>query len=242
MWNDFARRHLPAAAFLAAILAFAPAANATTYLATFNGAVTTNALPGDNDFPELFTTGSAQFTVKYSDSLPFGPGHNPGVGFGQYLGTGAIWTVQMGSFTTSATGGTFVVTDGFLNADRFGGSVVDGTTGTINPGLSNGTLSLVAVSFGLGATVPAPGNPSLFNSLDLPTSTFSGYTESALTLSFLFGTGGFESPKFVSAVITDFSIVPLTQAPVPAALPLFASGLGILGWAGRRRRQKQVAA
>jgi hypothetical protein len=32
------------------------------------------------------------------------------------------------------------------------------------------------------------------------------------------------------------------EVPVPAALPLFASGLGILGWAARRRRKTAAAA
>jgi hypothetical protein len=33
-----------------------------------------------------------------------------------------------------------------------------------------------------------------------------------------------------------------TATPLPAAFPLFATGLGVLGWAARRRKQKQLAA
>jgi PEP-CTERM motif-containing protein len=33
----------------------------------------------------------------------------------------------------------------------------------------------------------------------------------------------------------------ITATPLPATLPLLASGLGFLGWAARRRKQKQVA-
>ena len=34
----------------------------------------------------------------------------------------------------------------------------------------------------------------------------------------------------------------LNATPIPAALPLFATGLGVLGWAARRRKRKTVAA
>jgi hypothetical protein len=33
----------------------------------------------------------------------------------------------------------------------------------------------------------------------------------------------------------------LTTTPLPAALPLFAGGLGLLGWLGRRRQRKNAA-
>jgi hypothetical protein len=43
-------------------------------------------------------------------------------------------------------------------------------------------------------------------------------------------------------ILGTFSISPALMAtPIPTALPLFASGLGFLGWAVRRRRQKQIA-
>src|SRR5437868_6933492 len=34
----------------------------------------------------------------------------------------------------------------------------------------------------------------------------------------------------------------LTETPLPAALPLFATGLGLLAWAARRRKLKKAAA
>jgi hypothetical protein len=36
----------------------------------------------------------------------------------------------------------------------------------------------------------------------------------------------------------SFTTAAVATTPIPAALPLFASGLGILGWAARRKRQK----
>jgi hypothetical protein len=36
--------------------------------------------------------------------------------------------------------------------------------------------------------------------------------------------------------------ITLSQTPLPAALPLFATGLGVMGWLGRRRKRKNTAA
>jgi len=39
----------------------------------------------------------------------------------------------------------------------------------------------------------------------------------------------------------DFVLTEVTTTPVPTALPLFATGLGIVGWLARRRKQKALA-
>jgi hypothetical protein len=44
--------------------------------------------------------------------------------------------------------------------------------------------------------------------------------------------------SFASASTGTFSV---SATPIPAALPLFASALAIIGWAARRRNQKQIA-
>jgi hypothetical protein len=36
--------------------------------------------------------------------------------------------------------------------------------------------------------------------------------------------------------------VTVNQTPLPAALPLFATGLGVMGWFGRRRKRNNTAA
>ena len=72
-WGNFmkyvsARRLVVKAAFLLAgvgAIGVATAANATTYLVTFSGNMVTNAVPNPTDFPQLFTTGQAHFTVLY---------------------------------------------------------------------------------------------------------------------------------------------------------------------------------
>jgi hypothetical protein len=40
----------------------------------------------------------------------------------------------------------------------------------------------------------------------------------------------------------ELQIATLASTPLPAALPLFASGLGVMGWLGRRRKRKGSAA
>jgi hypothetical protein len=47
-----------------------------------------------------------------------------------------------------------------------------------------------------------------------------------------FPTAGFWTASFPTVAAT----------PLPAALPLFASGLGVMGWFGRRRKRKNAAA
>jgi hypothetical protein len=50
-------------------------------------------------------------------------------------------------------------------------------------------------------------------------------------------TGGFGNNDFGT-----FSLTEVSSAPLPAALPLFAGGLGALGWLGRRRKRKVALA
>jgi hypothetical protein len=49
-----------------------------------------------------------------------------------------------------------------------------------------------------------------------------------------FGQAGNGSP-FVAAITTS------TETPLPAAMPLFATGLGVMGWLSRRRKRKGTA-
>ena len=52
--------------------------------------------------------------------------------------------------------------------------------------------------------------------------------------------GGIEADYL--GLITGFSFVPPGQTPLPAAFPLFATGLGALGLLGWRRKRKGAAA
>jgi hypothetical protein len=75
----------------------------------------------------------------------------------------------------------------------------------------------------LGAFVGGPNDPTAF---DPATILFVGVGHSLVL-----GCPG-------CATTLGIDDLQLGQVPVPAALPLFASGLGILGWAVRRRKQK----
>jgi hypothetical protein len=47
--------------------------------------------------------------------------------------------------------------------------------------------------------------------------------------------------QFVSgAEISTFAPFTPSPTPIPAALPLFATSLGVMGWFGRRRKRKNV--
>ena len=75
-------------------------------------------------------------------------------------------------------------------------------------------------------------------------------------LNFYEDDGGYlsSSPFFCGAVyclignslpavaLTDLTITPASETPLPAALPLFASGLGAMGLLARRRKRKAAAA
>jgi hypothetical protein len=50
------------------------------------------------------------------------------------------------------------------------------------------------------------------------------------------------APAFAPAAQLSLEVAPAATVPLPAALPLFAGGLGLLGWLARRRRKVQTAA
>jgi hypothetical protein len=52
----------------------------------------------------------------------------------------------------------------------------------------------------------------------------------------------FNGASFESRDIVSGEIVPVSTTPLPAALPLFATGLGVLGLLGWRRKRKSAAA
>lgn len=61
--------------------------------------------------------------------------------------------------------------------------------------------------------------------------TFTGKTRSFL------GTAGINN----TSTFAKFTLAPVTPVPLPAAFPLFAGALGLMGWLGWRRRRAAVA-
>ena len=84
--------------------------------------------------------------------------------------------------------------------------------------------------------------PGFFNGLELGFNSFTGLTDSVLgdTLTVDWAGGDLVGGRD-SAVFTYDGGVSASPTPLPAALPLFATGLGALGLLGWRRKQKLVA-
>jgi hypothetical protein len=112
------------------------------------------------------------------------------------------------------TSNSFTVTSGVITAENFD---VGSTTFTDTPpfdsiwSLTLGALGSGVMTFSNGSTIPGT-NPNVY------------YQENIYT-----GTGA------------SFAEVPVGTTPLPAALPLFATGLGVLGLLGWRRKRKAAA-
>jgi hypothetical protein len=96
--------------------------------------------------------------------------------------------------------------------------------------------------YGLSNSVQKSGTSLTFDV------TTSDATLAAFIASLQSASGGVDNPLFVADVSSttgntggiDFAQV--SQTPLPAALPLFAGGLGFMGFLGRRRKVKQATA
>ena len=67
-----------------------------------------------------------------------------------------------------------------------------------------------------------------------------GVTCCSLALSVLAGPGLSNDPMLIGSGSLNLVFTPVSQVPLPAALPLFATGLGVLGLLGWRRKRKAV--
>jgi hypothetical protein len=234
MWNVSARRFLLKAVFLFASLGLATAGHATSLTATFLGNVTSSELP--SEFP---TDAPAKFTVTYDSGLAATILDPNGIAI--YSSPTSIWNIQIGSYVTSAVGGALVMHNNFLGHDVFDGSVFaspGNSFGTFAPGSAVNGVPLFGAQF-----LMTDSTGSLWNDLSLPTATFTGFDQTLLMLDFFVPGGPFGSDLQVKANIYRFTIEPtaVTETPLPAALPLFVTGLGVLGWAARRRNRGQLA-
>jgi len=108
-----------------------------------------------------------------------------------------------------------------------GTGTIDVELGLLSSGLSANNISLSSPL----ATVSISGGPS-----STPTDIITNLNLAA---------GTYVLDNFVAGSLTDpnYAVLfaPVSATPLPAALPLFVGGLGVLGLLGRRRKRKSAA-
>ena len=134
-----------------------------------------------------------------------------------YLGWAGSWTANV-----SVDGNPFVI-DTPLQ-----GSIVQYL---VTDNWSLFTRNLDSVRLGLYLELSNPGLP-------ISPSITPGALANYETAIFVFGGGNFESTRF-RGHLTNLELV--SEVPLPAALPLFAAGLGAMGFMGWRRKRKALA-
>jgi len=153
----------------------------------------------------------------------------------------------------------------------FGVTAVSGSVGYLslgNGGFTSGFSGLSGpASFGLGSTVNVSatsgpftaisgsgfGTPFIFvpqgyvsnTALGPSTSTFAAATLASLGLipgTYIWTWGAAAAPTLDGPALNSFTLqIVAPTVPLPAALPLFATGLGVLGLLGWRRKRKASA-
>lgn len=185
-----------------------------------NALVTTSSVVSDG-VTATFSGGSNPNSGEYAgntsgqSSSPFGS-NNSTLDYFEAGGTNGVVTLTWSTAQTSLT--------------MLWGTV-DGETGR-NVLLSNGmTITGSTILADCGTTACGNGFGG----------TLSGAYDVYLTIT---GLGSFTSATFSDSAASafEFDVAIPTTTPLPAALPLFAGGLGMMGLLGRRRKRKAAAA
>jgi hypothetical protein len=136
-------------------------------------------------------------------------------------------TPQAGS--SLAGTGTLTITDGPVGSGFLNVPVADITTLTISIGGFTFNLlgDISALEFNGGNLIDITAGPAVIGAASLSVNALTSVYFDNLS------TGGISSDDTVSAT--------LAATPLPAALPLFAGGLGLVGMFSRRRKQKASA-
>jgi hypothetical protein len=218
------------------------------------GAVTLATIAGG-----ISASSAATLTETFGVTIYQGPGNgdinnannqaaqgNPLIAGGNLLGTGTYTgalDLNEGSGGTNTIGAFFTTAGssltGFsnpgnlgnvLSTGNFGTTTVMVITGNTNGATLSGTIDHddgVSLYDGAGFSNLVAGSAS--PTVDIPTS-FSGLT------------GAFELIYVEANGLPAVLDAEVSSTPLPAALPLFAGGLGMLGLFGRRRKQKTLSA
>jgi hypothetical protein len=200
--------------------------------------------------------GSAQSTVLYdADPLLIGNFQSPTnksntVGYSIYLAdqAGTLYGYLQGGPGTSLP---FANLYFGLNHDQVNGSIFGFELGSANPD---------AFTPGSPGSVPAPGTQFIANGNNIEFSIPNSYFEGGLTgltnttyaqagdiitlrlsQSLGYSVAGGSAFYDVNTRLGEVTLADASATPLPAALPLFASGLGALGLLGWRRKRKTLA-
>jgi hypothetical protein len=202
-------RNLYGALFCGVLFLAAPsAANAITFTADMNEPTPLGVVPSPTS-----TTGNFYDNINAS-ILP--PPACPAAGC-----TRSPWddTSNPGEDFSSVSGGGSATYD-FAGNTFSGLNILWGSPDPYNH-IDFYLANVIVDTFSGSAFVPVPtplGNPQV------------GWANVAFS-------GAFDKFVLRSEVSDAFEFANLQAVPVPAALPLFAGGLGLLGWLARRRRQ-----
>jgi hypothetical protein len=215
---------LGATPMLAAVLAYSAPAQATTISQTLGGI----------DFANGQTVAAGTFnTVSASQPAPF----NAFIG-SDVVGPNfsATWTFSYGT-TDTISGATLEI--GLLDGDS-------AAPGSQVASYSIGGIDLTSLLNTAMEATPGANSVEVYYTITLPSSTFSILASGSPTVSLMLqgpGLGVLGTTPFNGAAL-DFSTITIdtvTATPLPAALPLFATGLGALGLLGWRRKRKARA-
>jgi hypothetical protein len=232
-----------------AIAASTISASATTLTdGDFSGTITVSSHPAD-----------ANTTISASTPTPCASCGNGGAGL-------------QATANNTGTGTTATISDlGFIDHSLSYNPAIDGAIASISASydrlLTRNFSSTIPLNFRLvieqdgidyvtAQTIPG-SDPGIWHNLSLSDLLASNFS----SVNFATGVGGSAHPNFAGdqilfgvealaslsggqtiAVTFDNIDITVSQTPLPAALPLFASGLGALGLLGWRRKRKASAA
>jgi hypothetical protein len=188
--------------------------------------------------------------------------HSVSIGY-ENAGPGAV-TIWLGTYSVGHAG---IVNEGSMNLVGVNGNSYPSTTLFFNllagpgvafkpSGLVDGVTNFYAPngSVGVGNTLPLVGSEASFNAACPacgPVDRWQGVTFTGLAPGdYLFTWNPIAQPTLQWDILNDNlnGVFTLTgevvgvETPLPAALPLFAGGLGALGFLAHRRKQKKQAA